>query len=424
MGDNEFPPSGVTPSGIVVVRRMPTPEEVFSDGQYEEVPPPTQLKSAEIATRLTTNVFGQDPACEAISRALVNYASGFRDTRRPLSMIFFGPTGVGKTESARTAAEVLFPNNPKARTITIDCTALQEASSITRLKGSDPKYVGFGTDVLIMPEKIKDGAVIIVDEIEKAHPEIWKWFMGPLEDGETKLFLPSAEASPDGSTGKKIVPTVLDFRKTVIIFTSNEGAEQMQEQRRGIHRHLGFQTENQHLAPRLNYTKIIEDVLRTGKFRGYPEFLGRIDHRVIFNDLAPEHYGRIFDKFLAQALQDQAANDHSNGISMTVTEELRQWIIAQSNIAEFGGRNIRAALKKTLLSVAADYKTSGAFARNAFVLAYLDNNQIKFRQRRLDGIPQKPTGEKKGKTPEAQDKPQAKDQTTALATIFPVAADI
>lgn len=349
---------------------------------FEQVTPPEITPTRAIATELEKSVFGQPEACHAVAESIVRSLAGFKSNRKPLgSFLFLGPTGVGKTELARAMTRYLFPTDPEDHFVKIDCTDLQEPSSVTRLKGSDPKYVGFGGDVLIMPYHLEYGAVVLFDEIEKAHPEVWKWLMPILDEGKTTLFLPTDKPSPNGSGGRAIEPTTLDFKKSWIVFTSNEGAEIMQQVRSGKNSGIGFKAKtNQHDDTLPNYQEIARHALLTGRFRAYPEFLGRIETKVGFNDLRPEHYAKIFEKFLNQANDDLAANDPRHSITLLTTNRLREWILNQADTTNYGARNILQTLEQTLLRKAAEYKIAGRFRPHAFVLGDVEDDEIIFFQ--------------------------------------------
>ncbi|GIW61458.1 MAG: hypothetical protein KatS3mg089_0310 [Patescibacteria group bacterium] len=357
-------------------------EEIKNHMIFEKVTPPEITPTQAIASELEKSVFGQSEACNAVAESIVRSLAGFKSNRKPLgSFLFLGPTGVGKTELARAMTRYLFPTNPEEHFVKIDCTDLQDPSSVTRLKGSDPKYVGFGGDVLIMPYHLEYGAVVLFDEIEKAHPEVWKWLMPILDEGKTTLFLPTDQPSPNGSGGRAIEPTTLDFKKSWIVFTSNEGAEIMQQARSGKNFGIGFRGKiNQHESTIPNYQEIARHALLTGRFRSYPEFLGRIETKVGFNDLQPEHYAKIFEKFLNQANNDLAANDPRHCITLLTTNRLREWILNQADTNNYGARNILHTLEQTLLRKAAEYKIAGKFKPHAFVLADVEDDEIVFFQ--------------------------------------------
>lgn len=374
----------ITHTKIFIARDLSlSDEDLQKYMRFEKVTPPEVTPSEAIAAELEKSVFGQTEACNAVAESIVRSLAGFKSQKKPLgSFLFLGPTGVGKTELARAMTRYLFPVDTENHFVKIDCTDLQEPSAVTRLKGSDPKYVGFRGNVLIMPYHLENGAVVLFDEIEKAHPEVWKWLMPILDEGKTTLFLPTDKPSPNGSEGKAIEPTTLDFRKSWIVFTSNEGAEIMQQARSGKrYGPIGFK-ENTHQQENSlpNYQEIAKNALLTGRFKAYPEFLGRIETKVGFNDLLPEHYLHIFDKFLNQANDDILNNDPRRSITLLATNRLKSWILEQADTDNFGARNILHTLEQTFLRKAAEYKIAGRFRPHAFVLGDIEDNEIIFFQ--------------------------------------------
>ncbi len=382
---------GVDHSGILTASSLNFTEEEFGNLPFEDVRRPDRFYSDELARQLKSTVFGQDHACEDMARTITRARSGFRDPNRPMGVkLYLGPTGVGKTELAKQTAKILFPENPATHTIRIDCANLAGPSSVTRLRGSDPKFVGFGTNTLIMPRHIQDGAVVIFDEIEKAHPEIWKWLMEVLEEGQTTLYLPTDEPDPNGSQGKKIVPKELKFHNTFIILTSNEGsaalhAARLQATHEAMQRPIGFHTTNTTLSTgnAVDYETIFLEGIENGRLSEFPEFLGRIgkQNMIVFNELEERHFELIFDKFLLQGIEAQTKNNPKGAVNLLVADNLKRWLIQQSRVDLYGARDIRATLESLLFQAVADYNESGSFAPGAIVQAYLSTDgYIRFRQ--------------------------------------------
>lgn len=376
---------------VIEVATQLTGEALLRVGSYE---PAAMGKSpsAEFARELNANVFGQSDASQIIARAVVSARAGYADPRKPrASFMFLGPTGVGKTEMARTMANVL--GLPFIR---IDCTDLQEGSSITRLKGTEAKFVGYGDPTLIMPDMIKGGAVVAFDEIEKAHLEIWRWLMPVLGEGRTTLFLPNGVKNPNGTDGQQIVPTTLDFTKAYVVMTTNEGAESMQAARQD--NRLGFNTQAVQKREG-DITKIALAALKSGRFRQIPEFLGRINHKIVFGELLPEHYSRIFHKFLERANDDLLANNPAQAFRIASTTRLRDAVLQRSGISLYGARDIENTLRGMVIAEAAEYKLSGAFGSSRWIVAdYVDDTVMFYKHKQ--GISEQPANSTSHAIPE------------------------
>ncbi len=210
-------------------------------------------------------VIGQDEAVKAVSKAVRRARAGLKDPKRPIgSFIFLGPTGVGKTELARAVSETLFGDEESV--IRIDMSEYMERHSTSRLVGSPPGYVGY-EDGGQLTEKVRRNpySVILLDEIEKAHPEVFNILLQVLEDG----FLTD-------SKGRRV-----DFRNTAIIMTSNVGASMLKK-----NKYVGFAT---HTDENKDYNNMRDKVMGELKNTFRPEFLNRIDEIIVFHSLEKEH---------------------------------------------------------------------------------------------------------------------------------------
>ncbi|MDV2686723.1 ATP-dependent protease ATP-binding subunit ClpC [Alkalihalophilus lindianensis] len=266
---------------------------------------------------LHERIVGQEEAVVSISKAVRRARAGLKDPKRPIgSFIFLGPTGVGKTELARAVAETLFGDEDAV--IRIDMSEYMEKHATSRLVGSPPGYVGH-EDGGQLTEKVrrKPYSVILLDEIEKAHPEVFNILLQVLEDGRLT-----------DSKGRTV-----DFRNTAIIMTSNVGASTLKR-----NKYLGFTTESEGQEYKDMKGKVMEELKRS--FR--PEFLNRIDEIIVFHSLEKKHVREIITLMadqLKQRLQEQ-------GIEFELTEAAKDKITDLGYDPEYGARPLRRALQK------------------------------------------------------------------------------
>ncbi|MBD7966101.1 ATP-dependent protease ATP-binding subunit ClpC [Fictibacillus norfolkensis] len=274
------------------------------------------LKMEEI---LHDRVIGQSEAVTAISKAIRRARAGLKDPKRPIgSFIFLGPTGVGKTELARAVAETLFGDEDAI--IRIDMSEYMEKHTTSRLVGSPPGYVGHEEGGQLT-EKVrrKPYSVILLDEIEKAHPEVFNILLQVLEDGRLT-----------DSKGRTV-----DFRNTVVIMTSNVGASTLKR-----NRSLGFAVHNESQKYNDMKSKVMDELKRA--FR--PEFLNRIDEIIVFHSLEKEHLLRIVSLMAAslkQRLSDQ-------GIEIELTQAALEKITEEGYDPDYGARPLRRALQRKI----------------------------------------------------------------------------
>ncbi|MCD8502799.1 MAG: ATP-dependent protease ATP-binding subunit ClpC [Bacillaceae bacterium] len=272
------------------------------------------LKMEEI---LHKRVIGQEEAVKSISKAVRRARAGLKDPKRPIgSFIFLGPTGVGKTELARAVAETLFGDEDAV--IRVDMSEYMEKHATSRLVGSPPGYVGHDEGGQLT-EKVrrKPYSVILLDEIEKAHPEVFNILLQVLEDGRLT-----------DSKGRTV-----DFRNTAIIMTSNVGASTLKQSK-----YLGFttQTEGQ------EYKDMKEKVMGELKKSFRPEFLNRIDEIIVFHSLEKNHIKEIIS-LMADQLKRRLSNQ---GIDFDLTDEAKSKIADLGFDPEYGARPLRRALQK------------------------------------------------------------------------------
>jgi ATP-dependent Clp protease ATP-binding subunit ClpC len=270
---------------------------------------------------LHQRVIGQSEAVEVVSKAVRRARAGLKDPKRPIgSFIFLGPTGVGKTELARALAEALFGDENAM--IRIDMSEYMERHTVSRLVGSPPGYVGFDEGGQLTERvRRKPYSVVLFDEIEKAHPEVFNILLQVLEDGRLT-----------DSHGRTV-----DFRNTVVIMTSNVGANLIE--RTGP---FGFQISRDEEAD--NYQKMKDKVLEELKRTFRPEFLNRIDEVIVFHALTREQIGEIVT-LMAKPLLKQL---EGLGIKLELTKEAQEILAREGYDPAFGARPLRRAVQRLI----------------------------------------------------------------------------
>ena len=274
-----------------------------------------------MADTLRKRVVGQDKAIEKLTKTIQRTRAGFKEPNRPIgSFIFLGPTGVGKTELAKALSEFLFDADDAM--IRIDMSEFMEKFAVSRLVGAPPGYVGYEEGGMLT-EKVrrKPYSVILFDEVEKAHPDVFNLLLQVLDEGQMT-----------DSMGRKI-----DFRNTVIIMTSNIGSRQLKEFGTGV----GFGTNTKEVNRERDSKQVIETQLR--KFFS-PEFLNRIDDVVVFNSLEKEEIIKILDVRMAKMLKRIG----EIGYSVSLSDGAKVFLADKGFDADFGARPLQRALQKFL----------------------------------------------------------------------------
>jgi ATP-dependent Clp protease ATP-binding subunit ClpC len=295
--------------------------------------------------RLHEHIIGQDEAIHAISDAIRRARSGLKNPRRPIgSFIFIGPSGVGKTELAKALAEFMFDDQEAL--VRIDMSEYREQHTASRLFGAPPGYVGYEEGgQLTEAVRRRPYRVILFDEIEKAHPEVWNALLQILDDGRLT----------DGQ-GR-----VVDFRNTVLIMTSNLGTEFVKKS--GT---LGFLQGTSDEEARASNEKIEKALKST--FR--PEFLNRIDEIITFSPLSLEQMRDIVDLQMKE-VQEQLSE---HNLSVQLTHEARNWLAEIGYDPGFGARPLRRAIQKYLESPLSVSLLSGEFTEGDTVLAEVNES--------------------------------------------------
>ena len=279
-------------------------------------------KLLQMEAILHRRVIGQEEAVESISKAIRRAQSGLKNPRRPIgSFLFLGPTGVGKTELARTLAEVLF--NSEDAIIRIDMSEYMEKHSVARLIGAPPGYVGHDEGgQLTESVRRRPYAVILLDEIEKAHPDVMNILLQVLDDGKLT-----------DSQGK-----VVDFKNTVIIMTSNVGVSAQKEA--GT---MGFSTVSETRTD-IPYQKMKTRILEALKATFRPEFLNRIDETVVFHILNREHILQIVNLMIID-LQKLLAEKE---MGLEVSPATCEWLAERGYDSNYGARPLRRTIQRYL----------------------------------------------------------------------------
>ena len=299
---------------------------------------------------LHSRVIGQDEAVVAVARAIRRARAGLKDPKRPIgSFIFLGPTGVGKTELSKALAESLFGDENAM--IRIDMSEYMERHTVSRLVGSPPGYVGFD-DGGQLTEKVrrKPYSVVLFDEIEKAHPDVFNILLQVLEDGRLT-----------DSHGKTV-----DFRNTVVIMTSNVGAHTIRRQQT-----MGFGSSDD---IGISYERMKENVMNELKQTFRPEFINRVDEIIVFHPLEQEHARRIVDLMLhsvAQRLEEKE-------IYLEVTDAARDHLAKEGFDTMYGARPLRRAIQRLVEDSLAEEILSGKVKIGQKVKLDFEQDQLTF----------------------------------------------
>src|SRR5574340_701501 len=293
--------------------------------------------------RLSERVIGQEEAIKAISDAIRRARAGLKDPRRPIgSFIFIGPSGVGKTELAKALAEFMFGDEEAM--VRMDMSEYREQHTVSRLFGAPPGYVGYEEGgQLTEAVRRRPYRVILFDEIEKAHPEVWNALLQILDDGRLT----------DGQG------QVVDFRNTVLIMTSNLGTEFVRQG--GT---LGFLREAGNAEDRAQHEKIDKALKST--FR--PEFLNRIDEIIMFSPLSIDQMYKIVDLQMNEVRERLA----EHGLNVEITEAARRWLAEVGFEPTFGARPLRRALQKHVESPLSISVLAGQFQKGDTVVVDME----------------------------------------------------
>ncbi|MCM3638549.1 ATP-dependent Clp protease ATP-binding subunit [Sporosarcina luteola] len=296
---------------------------------------------------LHERVIGQKEAVTAISRAIRRARAGLKDPKRPIgSFIFLGPTGVGKTELARALAEAMFGDEDAM--IRIDMSEYMEKHATSRLVGSPPGYVGYEEGGQLT-EKVrrKPYSVVLLDEIEKAHPDVFNILLQVLEDGRLT-----------DSKGRTV-----DFRNTVVIMTSNVGAETLKS-----NRYVGFNLQD----GERDYEGMKSTMLEALKKAFRPEFLNRVDEMIVFHSLEKEHLREIVSLMSNELTKRLAEQD----ITLELTDEAKHKISEVGYDPDYGARPLRRALQKHVEDRLSEELLSGTVLTGGKVIVDVEEGEF------------------------------------------------
>ncbi len=303
---------------------------------------------------LHKRVIGQDEAVVAVSKAIRKARIGLKDNNRPIgSFMFLGQTGVGKTELCKALAEAMFDN--ESAVIRLDMSEYMEKHSVSKLIGSPPGYVGFD-DGGQLTEKVrrKPYSVILFDEIEKAHPDVFNLLLQVLDDGRLT-----------DSQGRTV-----SFKNTIIIFTSNVGVSELPKKKGG----LGFGT-NEEDNKELDYDEIRTILMGALKKHFRPEFINRIDVVTVFHPLNTEQLSQIAKLFITnlnKRLQGQ-------GASLKITESALKYLIDKGYDSEYGARPLRRLIEQEIEDKLAEQLLDGSISRDSTIIISARDGKLNFK---------------------------------------------
>ena len=300
---------------------------------------------------LHKRVIGQEEAVTAVAKAVRRGRVGLKDPNRPIgSFLFLGPTGVGKTELSKALAEALFGDENAM--IRVDMSEYMEKHSVSKMIGSPPGYVGHD-DGGQLSEQVRRHpySVVLFDEIEKAHPDVFNILLQVLDDGHIT-----------DSQGRKV-----DFRNTVIIMTSNAGAQAIIDPKR-----LGFVTKEDKGA---DYKRMKSNVMNEIKLVFRPEFLNRIDEIIVFHSLGSDEMKKITGLMCKEIVK--RAKEQLN-ITLTIRDSVKKHIVETGTDQKYGARPLRRAIQNQLEDALADAILSGEIKSGDHVEAGLHKKEIKF----------------------------------------------
>ena len=345
-------------------KKVPVTEEDVADviSMWTRIPV-TRLNESEserlkkLDKTLEKRVISQEEAIQALSKAVKRGRVGLKDPARPIgSFLFLGPTGVGKTELSKALAEALFGNEEDM--IRVDMSEYMEKHSVSKMIGSPPGYVGH-EDGGQLSEKVRRNpySVILFDEIEKAHPDVFNILLQVLDDGHIT-----------DSQGRKV-----DFRNTVIIMTSNAGAKAIIEPKK-----LGFTQQEDQKA---DYKRMKANVMDEVKQLFRPEFLNRIDEIIVFHPLNEDNMKKIVGLMCKEVVQ--RAKEQLE-IILVVRDSVKKHIVETGSDKKYGARPLRRAVQSQLEDKLAEALLNGEIKRGDHVEAGISKKEIKFTVREIN----------------------------------------
>lgn len=323
---------------VAMMTGIPVQRVSQSDGQ----------KLLNMGSSMKNRIIGQDDAVQKLVKTIQRTRAGLKDPRKPIgSFIFLGPTGVGKTELAKELARFMF--NSEDSLIQVDMSEFMEKFAVSRLVGAPPGYVGYEEGGQLT-EKVrrKPYSVVLLDEIEKAHPDVFNLLLQVLEEGQLT-----------DSLGRKV-----DFRNTIIIMTSNIGVRQLKEFGQGV----GFTTTAKQSQVESHSRGVIEAALK----RAFaPEFLNRVDDVIVFNSLTKEDIFKIIDI----ELKSLFLRIEALGYTIELTTSAKDYIAEKGYDSNFGARPLKRAIQKYLEDPIAEEILKGELKGKALITVDLDQEK-------------------------------------------------
>ncbi|HEU5011294.1 MAG TPA: AAA family ATPase [Roseiflexaceae bacterium] len=301
----------------------------------------------EIEAKLRAAIFGQDRAIEAVVRLLNRARYGFAagTSRRPrATLLFLGPTGVGKTETARRLAQMLHPDHDAF--LKIDCSLFSQGHEVSALVGAPPSYVGRDQKPLLNPDIIEqEGSIVLFDEIEKGQPELWNLLLQIMEDGEILLL----------NGGRRV-----SFQNSVVILTTNVGAKEMVDYL--DRRTIGFRTANKDVEA--TGQEIYQIGFESLQKVFQPEWINRLDEIVAFRPLSSDTLSAVLERMLDESNEQYLRH----GIRVEITRSAKDYLLQKGFDPRFGARPLRQQLLKLVEAPLADLMASGGIPEGSKVL--------------------------------------------------------
>ena len=309
------------------------------------------IRLQKLEKTLHKRVIGQEEAVTAVAKAVRRGRVGLKDPKRPIgSFLFLGPTGVGKTELSKALAEALFGNEESM--IRVDMSEYMEKHSVAKMIGSPPGYVGHDDGGQLSEQvRRRPYSVLLFDEIEKAHPDVFNILLQVLDDGHIT-----------DSQGRKV-----DFRNTVIIMTSNAGAQAIIDPKK-----LGFNAREDAAG---DYKRMKSNVMREIKLIFRPEFLNRIDEIIVFHPLGKDEMKKIAGlmcRELVQRAKEQL------GLQLTIRDSVKDYIVETGTDQKYGARPLRRAMQSRLEDRLAEAILAGEVERDSQIVVGMSKKDIKF----------------------------------------------
>ncbi len=308
-----------------------------------------QDKFLKMEDALRDKVIGQEEAISAIAHAVRRSRAGIKDPKRPIgSFVFMGPTGVGKTLAGRALAEFMFGNQDAI--IQIDMSEYMEKFNISRLVGAPPGYVGYEEGGQLTERvRRRPYSVVLLDEIEKAHPDVFNILLQMLEEGRLT-----------DSFGRKV-----DFKNTVIIMTSNIGAEMLKKQGS-----LGFKSQAEEVTYQAMKERLMDEVKRTFK----PEFLNRVDDIIVFRSLTKED----LEKIVELEIKEVGSRLKEQNIRIELSQDAKDFLIDKGFDKAFGARPLKRTIQRYLEDPLAEEIIKGTYKKGGKVVAVAKTDHLEF----------------------------------------------